>query len=97
MTANAFSHTFEMDLHDKVIKRSVDRSSDVALSFMKNLTTKYLRNQGSQSETMEELFVEHSATIKKLNNTLNASRIHETCIMAELNRISGQLVDSRKE
>ena len=46
---------------------------------------------------MEELFEEKVFTINRLNATLKAARIHESSIMAELNRINEQFRESKNE
>lgn len=63
MTVKAFKDCFEDDLNEKVIKRSVDKSVDVAHQFIEKFTMKSMRNQGIQTNSIDELFAEHTYVI----------------------------------
>ena len=56
MTTKAFSDCFKIDLDNKVIKPSVEKSEKVAMDFIEGLCNKQLRNSETQTDSMEELF-----------------------------------------
>ena len=56
MTTKAFSDCFKLDLDNKVIKPSVEKSEKVAMDFILDLCNKKLRSQETQTNSMDELF-----------------------------------------
>ena len=59
MTVKAFKETFQEDLESKVIKESVDRTSNVAYKFIDKTLVKSLRNNACQTESIEEIFQDY--------------------------------------
>ena len=59
MTTKAFADSFAADLREKVIERSIDWTGDVATEFIEKTFQREMRNQGSQSMSIDELFVDY--------------------------------------
>ena len=59
MTSKAFADKLDEDLRSKVIERSIDWTGDVAYEFIEKTFQRELRNQGSQSMSIDELFVDY--------------------------------------
>ena len=53
-----------------MIKRSVDQSSKVAQQFLTNFATKKLKNQGTQTDALDDIFEVHEAEISTLKANL---------------------------
>ena len=60
MTSHAFTTTFDSALHNGVIKKSIDRTSNAAEKFIKKTLQKMVKNCGSQSMSIDELFVDYN-------------------------------------
>ena len=56
----------EQELESKVIKKSIEKTSDVANDFYKKQMVRTLRNAGCQTLTMEEIFKDYSDRVAKL-------------------------------
>lgn len=97
MTVKAFQDKFREDLKEKVITRSVTKSCDVAHEFIDNYLQKKVRNVSSQTNSIDDLVSDHIERINQQMTMLKAAEIHETSILAELNRISKRLAESQKE
>ena len=59
MTSKAFADKLDEDLRSKVIEGSIDWTGDVACEFIEKTFQRELRNQGSQSMSIDELFVDY--------------------------------------
>ena len=84
MTGKAFADTFNDDLREKVIERSIDWTGDVACDFIEKTFQREMRNQGSQSMSIDELFVDYRERIIALEKKLKAATVVESNLMQEL-------------
>ena len=97
MTVKVYKDSIEDDLNEKVIRRSIDKSFNVANQFIEQLTKKELRSVCIQTNSIDELFAEHTYVIDHQRAALKAAKIRESSIMGELERIADLLKESREQ
>lgn len=91
MPVQTFNENFDADLEQKVIHKSIYTTGDVANKFYEKRMRKMVRNQGTQSETLEELFRDTKTTARILKQKLDASQKSQNNLTKELQRISLKL------
>lgn len=97
MTVKVFQDKFSEELKEKVITRSINRSCDVAHDFIDKFMKIKVRNVGIQTKSIDDLVADHLERIHEQRSMLKAAEIHETSILAELNRVTKKLSESLKE
>ena len=95
MTTKAFADSFAADLREKVIEKSIDWTGNVATEFIEKTFQREMRNQGSQSMSIDELFVDYRERIHKLDKKLKAATVVESNLMQELTRIADLLKEAK--
>ena len=59
MSAVDFVNSFRVNLNEHVIKRSIDKSSEVAKKFITKYTTKVVKNKMVQTDDLEDPFLQY--------------------------------------
>ena len=91
MTVKTFKDIFQMELEEKVIKRSIDMSSEAAKQFINDTLMKEKRNYGTQSLSIDGIFEDYRIQVEGLTKKLKAANINEKGMLAEIHRIADKL------
>ena len=87
MTAKAFRDVFQEDLKQKVLMRSVEKGNSCAVSFINGILQKNIKNQGTQSLSIDGIFEDYRNQVAFLDKKLAAAHINEKNMMSELDRL----------
>ena len=97
MPAKVFAKSFNEVLQEKVIGKAVNKTGEVATSFWLSHFERRLRNQSTQTISMEELLVDVHRQANKLKKELELATQRLAANTAEMGKIARKLTDMSAE